>query len=104
ATVDPWPAGLGAIAAEGFEPLAMTPARDAVDINGLCLCGDRRPLILLGTEGRGVASETLDTVHRLGGRAVRIDMEPEADSLNVAVACAVVLHRLRSAAGRTPPG
>ncbi len=100
ATLDPWPGGLAAIAAEGFEPLALTPAPDAVDINGLCLLQDRRPFLILGTEGRGLASETLEATHRLGGRAVRIEIEPEADSLNVAVACAVALHRLRPDAAR----
>lgn len=95
ATIEPWPGGIGSIAALGREPLALTPSPDAADLGDICSCSDRIPMLLLGTEGPGLASETLDVVRRLGGRAVRIDIEPEADSVNVAVACAVALHRLR---------
>ncbi|USN97966.1 MAG: RNA methyltransferase [Phycisphaeraceae bacterium] len=95
ATIEPWPGGLADLAAAGCEPLALTPAAGAVDIGAVCSHSDRKPMLLLGTEGPGLTSESLEWAVRLGGCAVRLDIEPEADSLNVAVACAVALHRLR---------
>lgn len=101
AAVEDWPGGLVSIIESGFEPLALTPSVDAEAVSEICLDSDRRPMLILGTEGPGLASKTMDMVRRAGGRAVRIEIEPEADSLNVAVACALALHRVRRpASGR----
>ncbi|NDV88593.1 RNA methyltransferase [Aurantimonas aggregata] len=52
-----------------------------------------RPALLLGAEGRGLPAALM---HRC--ETVRIEMQPEIDSLNVATAAAIVLHALYSAA------
>jgi tRNA G18 (ribose-2'-O)-methylase SpoU len=98
ATIEDWPSGLGALAAAGCEPLAMALTEDADDLATLRPDPDRVPMLIMGTEGPGLSSKTLDAVRSGGGRVTRIDIEPEADSLNVSVACAVALHRLRSRA------
>jgi len=45
---------------------------------------------LLGAEGAGLSEAT----HRAADLRVRIAMAPGVDSLNVATACAIALHRL----------
>ncbi|MGY6706953.1 MAG: TrmH family RNA methyltransferase [Rhizobiaceae bacterium] len=70
----------------GFEPLALSGhGRDDV--------GDIRPggrkALLLGTEGEGLPLEVMRAA-----RAVRIPMSSGMDSLNVAAASAIALHRL----------
>ena len=100
AFLDDWPSGLAELVGVGCEPLAMTPAHDSVLLTSLDPTDGRTPMVLMGTEGPGLASETLDAVRELGGRAVRIDIDDDADSLNVSVACALTLHRLRESAAR----
>lgn len=95
ATIEPWPDAISDLSRSGCEPLAMTLADDAEDLAELCTDPDRTPMIIMGTEGPGLASNTTDAVRSAGGRLVRIDIEPEADSLNVSVASAVALHHLR---------
>jgi tRNA G18 (ribose-2'-O)-methylase SpoU len=97
ATIDDWPGGLGALAEAGCDLLAATPAPGSVELGTIRPASGRAPAVLLGTEGPGLASKTLETVRALGGRAVRIDIEDDADSLNVSVAGAVMLHHLRAA-------
>ncbi|KQP51344.1 RNA methyltransferase [Methylobacterium sp. Leaf108] len=71
-------------------PLAMTP-RGRTDLDRL----DHVPraLLLLGTEGPGLAPEVMARA-----RTLRIAMAPGFDSLNVATAGAIALHHL---AGRS---
>lgn len=75
------------LADAGFEQLAMTP-RDAEDIADVSPAG--RQAIWLGAEGPGLPEDLMTRLRR-----VRIDMEADFDSLNVAAASAVSLHRLR---------
>ncbi|WP_252913524.1 TrmH family RNA methyltransferase [Aliihoeflea aestuarii] len=75
------------LAEAGFEQLAMTP-RDADDILRIAPTG--RQAIYLGAEGPGLPEDLMARMRR-----VRIDMEADFDSLNVAAASAVALHRLR---------
>ncbi len=96
ATVGDWPEGLAGVAAAGGDLLAMTPGTGSVDLRAVRSEPGRVPVVIMGTEGPGLASKTLEMVRSLGGRAVRIDIEDDADSLNVSVACAVALHHLRS--------
>lgn len=98
AFLDDWPGDLARLADAGCDLLAMTPGAGSVDLNDVEPGPGRVPTILMGTEGPGLASNTLSEVGRLGGRAVRIDIQDEADSVNVAVACAIALHRLRRGA------
>lgn len=93
AALEPWPSALSALRDAGFNLLAMHPdpaARDILSVHA------PRPALVLGTEGPGLSRAVLDEIAALGGQTVRIPINPEADSLNVAVAGALALHRLRS--------
>ncbi len=83
----PLDALVSALAAEGFDVVALSP-RGAVEVAELRL-GPRRALVL-GTEGDGLPAEWLTRLE-----TARIDQAPTFDSLNVAVACGIALHALR---------
>lgn len=87
AVVHDWPAGL---AGAGRELVALTPAPDA---EPLARCRPARPIALaVGAEGRGLSPELL----AVADRRVRIPMAAGVDSLNVATAAAITLHRYAS--------
>ncbi|MGY2049406.1 TrmH family RNA methyltransferase [Methylobacterium sp. JK268] len=73
-------------ARHGLEPLALSPsgAEDLVALPPLS-----RAMLLLGTEGTGLPEALMARARR-----VRIAMAPGVDSLNVAAAGAVALHRI----------
>jgi tRNA G18 (ribose-2'-O)-methylase SpoU len=80
---------IAALLRTGFEPLALSPSgREAIET----LARPERAALLLGTEGPGLPSGLLDRC-----RTVRIRMTPGLDSLNVASAAAIALHRLATA-------
>ncbi len=83
------PEGADAIALlerHGFTPLALSPA--GAETLG-AMTPPRRAAVLLGTEGQGLSPEIM-----IRARTVRIPMSGPMDSLNVAVASGLVLHRL----------
>ncbi len=87
---DPWPDALGALRRAGFALLALTPDGD-VDVDALAEGGlPARAALIFGTEGDGISEE----VRALADERVRIAIERESDSLNVANAAAIALHRL----------
>jgi tRNA G18 (ribose-2'-O)-methylase SpoU len=75
----------------GYRRLALTPDADALDVARLPTLPERVALIV-GNEGEGLTGAT----RAAADRRVRIPMAPGADSLNVAVACGIALHRIRS--------
>jgi tRNA G18 (ribose-2'-O)-methylase SpoU len=77
---------LGEIGAAGFELLALSGGGN-LDIADITPGG--RKALLLGTEGEGLPAEVLRAA-----RTVRIPMSTAMDSLNVAAASAIALHRL----------
>lgn len=77
---------ISVLSAHGFEQLALSPAGD-VDIEDIQARG--RTALFLGTEGDGLPNEVLARL-----RTVRIRIAADFDSLNVAAASAVALHRL----------
>lgn len=77
---------IGALAAHGFEQLALSPAGE-IDIRDVRPSG--RTALFLGTEGEGLPSEILQQL-----KTARIGMKAGFDSLNVAAASAIALHRL----------
>jgi len=88
-----WPGGLARLRAAGFTLIALTPDPGAVDITEL---GRRRAVpdrvaLLLGAEGEGLGP----AARAAADLAVRIDIDPRADSLNVATAAGIALHHLR---------
>jgi len=76
---------LAMLSADGFEPIALSPRGDE-SIDAL---GPGRFGLVLGTEGPGLPEHLLQRARR-----VRIPMRPGFDSLNVAVAAGIALHRL----------
>jgi tRNA G18 (ribose-2'-O)-methylase SpoU len=85
-----WPAALGRLKDAGFTLVALTPHAGAVEFDELRI--PERVALLLGTEGDGITPGTraaADVVATIG-------MAPGADSLNVATASGIALHRLRA--------
>lgn len=85
------PSMLDALKTAGFQTIALTPRRDAVELSSFR--PPPRSALLLGTEGPGLSEETLERADL----RVRIDIEPDFDSLNVAATSAVALYALRNA-------
>ncbi|MGU3539229.1 TrmH family RNA methyltransferase [Methylobacterium sp. A54F] len=84
---------LALAAAHDLTPLALSP-RGGTDLADLPV--PDRALLILGTEGPGLPEALMG-----GARTVRIPMAPGFDSLNVATAGALALHRL-ARLGRGP--
>lgn len=92
AHLDAWPGGLRTLTEHGFRIAALTPRATAVSLRDADL--DRgRVAVLLGSEGPGLAEDTLSAADV----PVRIPMNPEVDSLNVATAGAIVFHAMSGA-------
>jgi len=84
-----WPADLARLKAERGLALigaATDPECDPID----ALAAQDRCVLVVGSEGAGLARATLDVCDHV----VRIPMAPDVDSLNVAVAAAILLHEL----------
>jgi tRNA G18 (ribose-2'-O)-methylase SpoU len=89
--LDGWPDGLSAIRAAGFTIVALTPRAPAEPID--VFVGRPRPrrvALLVGAEGPGL-HPALETA---ADYRVRIPIRPDIDSLNLAVATGIALHRL----------
>ncbi|HET9077264.1 MAG TPA: RNA methyltransferase [Acidimicrobiales bacterium] len=93
ARVGEWPSGLETLTAAGFTIVALTPAGDvAMDQAAGSVGGP--VAVMVGSEADGLTPQALSWA----GRAVRIPMAPGVDSLNVATAAAIGLHRFAGAA------
>ena len=91
--IDPWPESLALLAASGFTTVALTPDPAAEPIDDVGAID--RPAFLLGAEGPGLSADALAAADR----RVRIPMQRDVDSVNVATAAAIAFHRI----GVTPP-
>lgn len=90
--IEPWPAGAADLRAQGFTVAALTPYGDGVVSLDDFLCAiPPRVALIMGTEGDGIATPTLDHVDV----RVSIPMSGGVDSLNVAAASAVAFWSLR---------
>lgn len=90
-TLSAWTDALAALRRSGYTLVALTPDASAVDL-GVFAAGHRpeRMAILLGSEGCGLSPETRGSADV----EVRIAMARGVDSLNVATAAGIALHRL----------
>ena len=77
--------------AMGFRTAAMALREDSVPINDQNLAAEKKLAIILGTEGTGLTSYTIENCDY----TVRIPMQHGVDSLNVAAASAVAFWELR---------
>ena len=87
-----WPGeGLKLLHSLGFKTAAMALADQSVSIEDPRLMAEEKLAIVLGTEGDGLAEETIARCDY----TVRIPMSHGVDSLNVAAASAVAFWQLR---------
>lgn len=87
-----WPEwGMEQLRSLGFRTAAMALRDDSVSLDDPRLCAEERLAIVLGTEGDGLAAETIARCDY----TVRIPMAHGVDSLNVAAASAVAFWQLR---------
>jgi tRNA G18 (ribose-2'-O)-methylase SpoU len=96
-----WPEDLGLVSGAGFTLVALTPAADALDIAAFDERVGRgaRVALLLGTEWHGLSAAARATAVL----AVRIPIVAGVDSLNVATAAGIALHRLAPLSGPAGP-
>ncbi len=89
--VDDWPEyGLRVLHAMGFKTVAMALRDDSCSIDDAKLNAEEKLAIILGTEGEGLASNTIAACDY----TVKIPMSHGVDSLNVAAASAVAFWQL----------
>jgi tRNA G18 (ribose-2'-O)-methylase SpoU len=86
------PRGLDALRSAGFRCVALTPGDGAQEIGAFVDGGgaEGRVALVVGAEGPGITPATGAACDAL----VRIAMAPAVDSLNVATAMGIALHRL----------
>jgi tRNA G18 (ribose-2'-O)-methylase SpoU len=89
ARVPGWPSDLGVLKDSGFLLVALTPSASAIDIASVS-SPDRPVALLVGSEGPGLSP----ALERVADLSVRIPMKAGVDSLNVATATGIALHRL----------
>ncbi len=88
-----WPErGLERLRRMGFRTAAMALRDDAVNIDCPKLAAEEKLAVILGTEGDGLAEDTIASCDY----TVRIPMYHDVDSLNVAAASAVAFWELRN--------
>ncbi len=86
-----WPAAaMEMLRQMGYKTAAMALCDDSVSIRDSRLCSEERLAIILGTEGEGLADDTIAACDY----TVRIPMSHGVDSLNVAAASAVAFWQL----------
>ena len=86
-----WPEdGMAFLREQGFKNVAMALRNDTVNIDDPVLQKEEKLAIILGTEGEGLLTETIDGCDY----TVKIPMSHGVDSLNVAAASAVAFWEL----------
>ncbi|MFF2652390.1 TrmH family RNA methyltransferase [Streptomyces sp. NPDC058045] len=89
--LESWPGDVGTLRSAGFTVAALCLSERAVPLDELAARRDERLALVFGTEGEGLAPDTLAAVDT----HVRIPMDAGVDSLNVAAASAVAFYATR---------
>ncbi|WP_441247230.1 TrmH family RNA methyltransferase [Kitasatospora sp. McL0602] len=89
--LESWPGGIESLHSAGFRTAALCLSDRAITLDELAARGDEKLALVFGTEGDGLAAETLAAVDD----HVRIPMDAGVDSLNVAAASAVAFYATR---------
>jgi len=91
-----WPDALDHLRTRGFTIVATTPDEAAMDIGAFVgtAVAQGRVAVLLGTEGQGLTTEALARADIRLRIPLRISTTGGLDSLNIATAAGIVLHRL----------
>jgi tRNA G18 (ribose-2'-O)-methylase SpoU len=99
ASAEPWPDALERVRAAGFTIAAMTPGGGATDLGAFVgtTAARGRLAVLFGTEGHGLTDESLSRADI----RLRIPISRALDSLNIATAAGIALHRLHEVRERT---
>jgi len=92
ARVDPWPSGLDRLRERRISIVALTPREPSVTIDAFASARPDRIALLVGTEGTGLTP----AAEAAADCRVRIPIASDVDSLNLAVAVGIALHRLAS--------
>jgi tRNA G18 (ribose-2'-O)-methylase SpoU len=90
ATASDWLSDVRRLHDDGFRIVALTPRVDAEPIDRVEQGPRDRVALLVGAEGAGLTDEALGAADV----RARIPMAPGVDSLNVATATGIALHRL----------
>jgi len=95
ARLESWPAGLQMLGAAGLRIIALTPDRAATALDRVASApaaahSEGCVAIMVGSEGNGLSPEALAAAWLVA----RIPIVSGVDSLNVATAAAIALHRL----------
>ncbi len=86
-----WPEkGMEILRGLGFKTVAMALREDSISLDDPVLQSEEKLAIVMGTEGEGLASETIADCDY----TVRIEMAGEVDSLNVSVAAGIAFWEL----------
>ena len=98
ARAEPWPDALGKLRAEGFRVLACVAQQGAQDLRelGRELPLPERVLLLFGNEGAGLSP----AARAAADLEITVPITADVDSLNVATASGIVLHRFSRVARR----
>jgi tRNA G18 (ribose-2'-O)-methylase SpoU len=91
-----WPDTASRLAAHGFTLAALTP--DGGDLEAFAPTAPARLALVVGNEGSGVTPAALAVC----GARLAVRMAPGVDSLNVATATAIALHRVAGVGPRSP--
>ena len=89
AIVDDLVLELGALSEMGFTTIALTPDNQSITVEESLESQVDRPVLLFGAEGPGLTEGVIEAANQ----CVRIEMTNDVDSLNIAVAAAVTMHR-----------
>jgi tRNA G18 (ribose-2'-O)-methylase SpoU len=89
ARLAPWPKSLSLLPDAGYRLLALTPSQEAESVEDVASeLRSSRVALVVGAEGPGLSPAVLGFC-----RPVRVPMAAGVDSINVAAATAVALHR-----------
>ncbi|KAA9302106.1 MULTISPECIES: RNA methyltransferase [Aerococcus] len=77
--------------AKGYQIAASTLSRDSKSVRDYCLTDAQKWGIILGNEGNGVSPEVIE----LADVSLHIPMTGQAESLNVAIAAAIMMYEYR---------
>lgn len=88
--LDDWPTCLGEMSESGALVVALTTSSLGEDIASLDLPSGQRRALLLGSEASGLSRQAIG----FANLEARIAMREGVDSLNVAAAAAIAMHRL----------
>ena len=82
---------LSELRAQNFKLFALTPDENATNISDVKLESSQKRALIFGSERAGLSTQAIANADAL----VRIEMNPEVDSLNVAAAAAISCYALR---------